>query len=168
VSPRSESDGSRLEVRAVQPDDRPWIDSMIRREWAGDVLVAHGEVFRPAELPGFISVLDGSPVGLVTYRLGGADCEIVSINSDVPGRGVGTALVEAVAGMAWDSGCGRLWLVTTNDNLDALRFYQRRGFRLAAIRPGAVDLSRALKPEIPSIGAYGIPIRDEVELERML
>ena len=56
-------------------------------------------------------------------------------------------------------------MVTTNDNLDALRFYQRRGFRLDRLRPGAVDVSRdTLKPEIPRTGEHGIPLRDEVEL----
>jgi hypothetical protein len=53
--------------------------------------------------------------------------------------------------------------------VDALRFYQRRGFRLVALHPGAVDDSRRrLKPEIPELGEYGIPIRDELVLEREL
>ena len=68
--------------------------------------------------------------------------------------------------MAEASGARRLWLITTNDNVDALRFYQRRGFRLARVHAGAVDRSRAtLKPAIPEIGAHEIPLRDELELE---
>ena len=83
--------------------------------------------------------------------------------------GVGTALVEAVRARALDAGCGLLWVVTTNDNVDALRFYQRRGFRLARLRTGAVDESReTVKPEIPAIGDHGIPLRDEIELEMSL
>lgn len=58
--------------------------------------------------------------------------------------------------------------MTTNDNLDALRLYQRHGFRLAALRPGAVDRSRHLKPDIPAIGAYGLPLRDELLLVRTI
>jgi hypothetical protein len=55
--------------------------------------------------------------------------------------------------------------VTTNDNLGALAFYQRLGFRLSALRPGAVDEARAtLKPEIPATGEEGLPLRDELEL----
>jgi ribosomal protein S18 acetylase RimI-like enzyme len=82
--------------------------------------------------------------------------------------GVGTALLQLVE-QAAQQGCGRLWLVTTNDNVDALRFYQRRGFRLAALRRGAVDDGRArLKPEIPTVGDYGIPLRDELELDKPL
>jgi GNAT superfamily N-acetyltransferase len=76
--------------------------------------------------------------------------------------GVGTALLAAVERKA-----RRLWLLTTNDNVDALRFYQRRGFRLAELHPGGVEESRArLKPEIPETGEYGIPIRDELILEK--
>ena len=65
------------------------------------------------------------------------------------------------------AGCTRLWVITTNDNVNALRFYQRRGFCLVTVHRGAVDRSRAtLKPEIPAAGAYGIPLRDEIELEK--
>ena len=57
--------------------------------------------------------------------------------------------------------------ITTNDHVDALRFYQRRGFQLAAVHRGAVEDSRGkLKPEIPVVGAYGIPLRDEIELDK--
>ena len=73
--------------------------------------------------------------------------------------------MEAVVADAAREGAKRLWLVTTNDNLDALRFYQRRGWRLSAVYPGSVVESRKIKPSIPEIGAYGIPIRDEIELE---
>jgi ribosomal protein S18 acetylase RimI-like enzyme len=57
-------------------------------------------------------------------------------------------------------------VTTTNDNLNALRFYQRRGFRIMGVHPGAVNEARRLKPSIPAIGAYGIPICDEIDLER--
>jgi hypothetical protein len=82
--------------------------------------------------------------------------------------GVGSALVEAVADAARATGCTRLWLITTNDNERAQGWYRRRGFVLVAIREGAVERSRTLKPEIPLVGAGGIPIRDELEFERSL
>ena len=76
-------------------------------------------------------------------------------------------MIEAVWLLARRQGCTRLWVITTNDNVDALRFYQRRGFRLVRVHRGAVDRSRAsLKPEIPPVGAYGIPLRDEIELDQ--
>lgn len=64
-----------------------------------------------------------------------------------------------------NSNSRRLWLVTTNSNLDALRFYQRRGLHLVRVWPDAMNRSRELKPEIPMIGDFGIAIRDELELE---
>jgi GNAT superfamily N-acetyltransferase len=116
-------------------------------------------------LPGFVALLDGVPAGLATYNVEAAECELVTLNSLVGRRGIGTALVEAVRAEAMAQSCRRLRLITTNDNTQALRFYQRHGFRLAALRPGAIDAARALKPEIPLFGIDNIPIRDEIELE---
>jgi ribosomal protein S18 acetylase RimI-like enzyme len=92
----------------------------------------------------------------------------VTIDAFERRRGAGTALLEAVVADARAEGASRLWLITTNDNLDSLRFYQRRGFRLAAMHPGAVDDARRLKPTIPQRGEHGISIHDEIELELVL
>ena len=98
----------------------------------------------------------------------GDSCEIVSLDSLVSGIGIGSALVAAAQAMARSAGCRRLWLITTNDNLAALRFYQKRGFRLVAVHVGAVDGARRLKPEIPAVGLDGIALHDELELEFVL
>jgi len=111
---------------------------------------------------------DGGPVGLVTYRIDGGECEIVSLDSAVEGAGVGSALLDAVKTLAVYVPCKRLWLVTTNDNVSALRFFQKRGFRLVAVHRNALDESRKLRPDIPLIGSEGIPLRDEIELEMLL
>ena len=96
----------------------------------------------------------------------GDECEIHTLHTVRQWQGAGSVLIAAVRETAARRGCRRLWLVTTNDNVDALRFYQRRGFRLAALRPGAVDDARRnLKPEIAAVGEYGIVLRDELELE---
>jgi RimJ/RimL family protein N-acetyltransferase len=81
---------------------------------------------------------------------------------------VGTALLSAAREVAADAGCRRIWLVTTNDNTPAMRFYERRGFRQSAVYRDALDRSRVLKPEIPEIGLNGVPIRDEIEYEILL
>ena len=106
--------------------------------------------------------------GLALYRVDGKECEIMSMNSLVEGIGIGSALVDAVKDAAVKAECKRLWLITTNDNTKALRFWQKRGFKLAAVYPGAIEKSRLIKPEIPLTGNDGIPIRDEIELERVL
>jgi RimJ/RimL family protein N-acetyltransferase len=105
---------------------------------------------------------------LVTYRIVAKECEIVTLDSLQTGMGIGTALLDAVEQAAQQARCRRIWLITTNDNLTALRFYQKRGFSLVAVHRGAVEQARRLKPEIPACGQYGIPIQDEIELELLL
>ena len=92
----------------------------------------------------------------------------MSIDATTHRQGTGTALLEAAISVARSERCRRAWLVTTNDNLDALPFYQRRSWRLVRIGRGAVDSARVLKPLIPNIDAYGIEIHDEIELEYAL
>ncbi len=128
-----------------------------------------GVLIDASVLPGFVATDGERPVGLLTYDAAHDECEVVAIISAEEGRGIGRALMDAARDRAAAAGCRRLWLITTNDNVDALRFYQRRGFRLAALHRGAVDDCRArLKPEIPMVGDYGIPLRDELELDKQL
>jgi len=153
-------------VRAIEPGDRAALEPLAHDLWGTHIVVGHGTVFEPATLAGFLAERDGRTVGLLTYVLDGDALEIVTIDAFPPAAGTGTALMDAAVETARARGCRRVVLMTTNDNLDALRFYQRRGFRIAAVRPGAVAAARALKPQIPETGAYGIPLRDEIELER--
>ncbi len=157
---------SSYEIFPLTPQDTPWVKTFMRAQWGSERVAAHGVVYLPHELPGFYAVQDGERVGLLTYHLEGDACEIVTLNSLRAGQGIGSALIQAVGAAACKAGCARLWLITTNDNLHALGFYQKRGFRLAALRPGAVDAARRLKPEIPLVGENGIEIRDEIELEK--
>lgn len=140
----------------------------LRARWGSVEVVSRGRLSRPSELPGFVAMLDGQRVGLATYRMDLDECELVTLDAFAPGRGVGAALVDAVADAASDAGCRRMWLITTNDNTPALRFYQRIGMRLAALHRDAVEESRRLKPQISPTGIDGIPIRDELELELLL
>jgi ribosomal protein S18 acetylase RimI-like enzyme len=127
--------------------------------------VSRGVLSRPEALTGFVAERDREAVGLATYRIDGDECEIVTIDALVEGEGIGTALLDAVADAARAARCRRVWLITTNDNLRALRFYQRRGYVLVALHREAIAESRRLKPSIPETGEHGIPIRDELELE---
>ena len=156
-----------MRVRPLGEADREWATGKLRELW-GEGVVSRGRLLDATVLPGFVAEGDGEPAGLLTYRIDGGDCEVVTINAFPRGAGAGTALMEAVAVAARDAGCRRVWLITTNDNLRALRFYQRRGFRLAALHRDALARSRELKPSIPEIGLDGIPLRDELELELTL
>jgi ribosomal protein S18 acetylase RimI-like enzyme len=148
-------------VRPLRPDDRDWVRDSVAERWGSPTVVAHGVVYEPSSLPGLVAEDDGRPVGLLTFILEGDECEIVTIDVFDEGRGVGTALIDSVKGLGHD----RLWLITTNDNSRAQRFYERVGFRLVRVHQGAVERSRELKPEIPLVSADGTPIRDELEYE---
>ena len=151
-------------IREYQESDRFWAEAYMEREFGGALQARRGELLDVLALPGFVAERDGRPVGIVTYRREDVDCELAFIAALERRQGIGTALLDALLEAV--AGSDRIWLVTTNDNLDALRFYQRRGFRLAALRPGAVDESRErLKPQIGAVGDFGIPLRDELELE---
>jgi GNAT superfamily N-acetyltransferase len=154
-----------MEIRPIASTDRSWLERFVRERWGAPIVVSRGRVHRPAELEGFLALEGGERVGLLTYEVRGSSCELVTIDSVAEGAGIGSALIAAARDAALAAGWTRVWLVTTNDNLRALRFYQRRGFALVALHRGAVDEARRLKPEIPSVGMHGIPLRDELELE---
>jgi ribosomal protein S18 acetylase RimI-like enzyme len=154
-----------LEVRPLTDGDRDWVERVIVERWDDSTVVGRGRAWRPSGLPGFAAFEDGECVGLVTYEVAGEACEVVTIDALVEGRGVGTALLEAVEAVAREAGCSRVQLLTTNNNLRALAFYQKRGFRLVGLVPGAIDEERKLKPSIPELDAHGLPIRDELHLE---
>jgi GNAT superfamily N-acetyltransferase len=156
-------------IRALGTEDADRTAGFARDRWGSEVVVSQGRLHRLADLPGFVAMTDdGRITGLATYLIEGAGCEIVSLDAVTEGEGIGTALLERVAETARAAGCMQLSLVTTNDNMRALRFYQRRGFRLVALNAGALERSRELKPDIPAVGAHGIPLHDELLLERDL
>lgn len=157
-----------ISVHDATAADRAFIDDLLAREWGGPLMVSRGVLHDLRTVPSVVATRAGVPSGLATYVVSGAEVEVTSMDATVPRAGVGTALLEAVITRARAAGCTRLWLITTNDNLDALRFYQRRGLVLARLHANALDVSRRLKPSIPLTGAHGIPIRDELELELLL
>lgn len=153
--------------------DRTWLLELWGRAWSDTFMVSRGRIYRLEDVEARIAWLDGERVGAVTFHIGAAadgrlECEVVSLNSLREGQGVGSRLLAAAEEAALQAGCRRIWLTTTNDNTRALRFYQRQGYRLVALYPGAMDEARKLKPAIPLVGNDGIPIRDEIELEKAL
>jgi GNAT superfamily N-acetyltransferase len=157
-----------FQIIRLTDDEKAWAASVLTDSWGSPVIVSRGRVYQADGLPGFIAVQKGKPVGLITYSLNDKECEITTMNSLVEGKGIGSALVEAVKSVAVASKCRRLYLITTNDNTKALRWWQKRGFTFKAIYPGAVEIWRLLKLEIPLLGNDGIPLRDEIELEMIL
>jgi ribosomal protein S18 acetylase RimI-like enzyme len=150
-------------VRSFTDTDVEWAEALIEAAFGGRLQVRLRSVIDALACPGFVAQLNGERAGLLTFTEETDAVEIVYIEAAVKHQGVGSRLIEAVVARAAGR---RLWLVTTNDNLDALRFYQRRGFRLAELHPGALEQARRrLKPTIPAVGHFGIPVRDEIVLE---
>jgi ribosomal protein S18 acetylase RimI-like enzyme len=157
-----------LRVRPAGPADAGFIRAALDEFFGGTLVVSRGVLQDPTTQPGFVAELDGERIGFATYRIDGDECELTAIAALREGAGAGTALLAACADAARAAGCRRIWLVTTNDNIHALRFYQRRGWDIAALHRDAVTRSRALKPSIAFVGADGIPLRHELELELIL
>ena len=150
-----------FEVRPLADPERGWVANTVAERWGSETVVVHGVVYRPHQLDGFVAVDGDRPVGLVTYSRDGDGLEIVTLDAFEPRRGVGRALVEAVRAL----GAERVWLVTTNDNVAAQRFYETIGFALVAVHENALQRWRELKPEIPLVADDGTPIRDELVYE---
>ena len=163
-------------VRPLIDADQRWLPGFFQTHWGSTRQVTRGAVFVAHELPGFVAELhsgshpeqsiDSEVVGLITYRfLDEYTGEVATLNSLSEGIGIGGTLLQAVVDVAQAKDCTRLIVVTTNDNLHALRFYQKQGFVLAELRANSLAQARYLKPEIPLVGRDGIPLRDEIELE---
>lgn len=155
-------------VTNLSDTDRTWVRERTELLFGGHMVVSGDVVHEPAELPGFICCEGSERVGLATFQIDGGLCELVTIDALCQWCGVGSALLEAVEKAAVASGCTILMTITTNDNLDAMRFFQRRGFVIREVRTDTVAAIRELKPDLPVIGNYGIPVRDEVELAKPL
>lgn len=154
-------------LRRLTQEDLPRLRQFWIEHWGGENMITRGNVYRPEQLEGFI-VEDrdrGAWIGLLTFFIKAGECEVTSLDSLRVGQGIGSRLIDEAVKEARARKCKRLFLITTNDNLNALGFYQKRGFELVAVYRGAVNESRKIKPGIPLVGMDGIPLRDEIELE---
>lgn len=161
-------DAARVHVRTFEPSDKDWVGETWRERWGSARVVTISGAHELIQLPALVAELDGAPIGVLAYRLGDGDCEIVALDSLQEGIGAGTALLNAAHDVARSSASRRIWLVTTNDNSHALRFYQRREYDLVKVHRDVVRDWRRQKPELPFLGFGGIPVRHALELERRL
>lgn len=151
-----------MSIRFLTPDDLPLLREFWIKHWGADFMIVHGDTIRYDEVEGFVVE---NWKGLLTFQVRNAECEVTSLDSLEEGKGIGTALLNEVLQEARKRQCRRLFLTTTNDNLNALRFYQKFGFELCDLRRSAINETRKIKPSIPLIGMNGIALRDELELE---
>lgn len=157
-----------MEVVRIDQDNRERINDFIRTRWFSTDMVVRGRVVDMTQLEGFVAFQGDHMIGLVTYEILGDGCEIMSLDSLLEGRGIGTHLLNLVVDTAKEKGCRKIKLITTNDNLNAIGFYQRKGFDLMRIYHNALEAARKLKPSIPLVGEFNIPLKHELEFEMNL
>ncbi len=157
-------------IRPFGPADEPAAVRLLDAEVAGRWQARLGEVQDVLSLPGFVAEVRRELVGVATYAMRGERAELaaIAVRSGHRLLGIGSALIDAVVSAVKDEGAVEVWLVTTNDNTPAIRFYQRRGFVLCALHRDSIAEARRLKPEIADVGRDGTPIRDEIEFELRL
>lgn len=158
----------KIKIQEIQLKNRHMIDNLISENWGSEIIVSKGKVHRVSDLPGYIAVYNNEVVGIISYNIEDNNVEIIVLESFKEGQGIGTLLIDKVKEKAKELNKKRIWLITSNDNINALRFYQKRGFTLVCIHRNAIDKAREIKPEIPKTGYHGIPIRDEIELEYII
>lgn len=154
-----------MKIQKINQANRKAIDAFILRQWFTMQMVVHGESIHLGIADGYYVCEEDEISGLITYRIIDDELEILSLDSIHERKGIGTALLNEVITKARSAGCSRIMLITTNDNLSALRFYQKRGFDMVRLYRNALDISRKIKPEIPLTGTDGIPLKHEIELE---
>lgn len=157
-----------IRIRHIEPGDRSWVVRQLEDAFADVTVARKGGLIDASALPGFVATDGEGLVGLLTYDASHGECEVVAIISTEERRGIGRALMDAVREHAVAAGYRRLWLITTNDNTRAIRFYQRWGMDLCAFYRHGARRSRRLKPSLPERGADGIWLDHELEFEMLL
>lgn len=152
-----------LQKKGTEHSD--WVKKDILQTYGSDKILVHGQLFNPCDYPGIVASIKDENVGLLIYRFFGEECEILSVHSYIENMGIGTALIESIKHEAVQRNWKRVWLTVTNDNVKAIRFYQKRGFDMVKLHNHSVAEVRKMKPELPLIGMDGIPIKHEIEFE---
>ena len=155
----------KIQIKVIDDSNKMEIRQLFIDNWHSDIMISKGRIHKFDELEGFIATNNADIVGFLTFKQLNQNVELVSLNSFIERKGIGTLLLDRLVEYAIDHSINRLWLMTTNDNLNALKFYQKRKWTLKNIYPNAVKEARKLKPTIPMTGHDGIEIRDELELE---
>lgn len=156
------------EIRPIVATDRSWI--------AEESLVVGGPLMGTTTgtidlraHPGAIAVQGDQRAGAIIWSDGGEERRFLALWSKFEGLGTGRALLEHGMEAARLAGCQIFRIATTNDNLRALKLYQRAGFRIERIHVGGfanvLETKGMTSAPLP-VGQNGIVIRDIVHLVR--
>ncbi len=148
--------------------NREKINQFLLENWFSTEMVIRGKLINMKEVDGIVVYESNTIIGLITYEIANKECEILSLDSKKEKIGIGTELVNRVIDIAKNHGCYKVKLITTNDNIYAIKFYQKIGFDMVKLYYNALNISRQLKPSIPLKGEFGIPLMHEIEFELIL
>ena len=157
-----------IKFELIREENRRDAIKFFEDNWCSSIIVSKGKIHDVQNLRGFVAIIDGVVKGMITYCISNGECEIVSLDSIQERCGIGSTLINKVIEAAKRTNCYRVWLITSNDNIDAIKFYQKRSFDMVCIHKNAILESRKIKPQIPLYGYYGIPIIHEIEFEKLL
>ncbi|MFO1259104.1 MAG: GNAT family N-acetyltransferase [Gammaproteobacteria bacterium] len=153
-----------IKIRSLTQDDALWLKNVIDNDWGGNPLVVRTVSYYPHKMAGLVAFQGAKRIGVLSYEIRKEICEIIVFEVFDKFQGIGTQMLDSLKEIVKKEGCKQIYLMTTNDNLDALRFYQKRGFIISGIHIDSVKKSREIKPTIGLTGDYGIPVRDEIDL----
>lgn len=154
-------------INAIDSKNRELVRKFFSDHWGTAKMIMTSGIHQVDELDGFLYLEANRILGLVTFQASTSEIEIVSLDSQIEGQGIGSALYQQIENLAKRESKS-LVLYITNDNLNALKFWQKKGFRMVKILPNAVDNARKIKKEIPLVGYNGIPLQDEILLKKFL
>lgn len=155
-------------IERISNETRNLVNQFLIDNWYSTDISIRGEILDGTKLDGFLLQKENKLIGLITYTFFGDVCEIVSLDSKVESIGIGSALLKKIEEIAKNNNCKKMRLITTNDNMRALQFYQKRGYCLTKLYPNAMEEVRKIKLDVPALGENDIPLRDEIELEKEL
>jgi len=156
-------EGPSFDIRPMT--DRGALEAVLRQRWSDGGVFVRGRLIRPQDVDAYGVYLDDQLQGVATWRIEDTVFYMLTLNNLTDQRGVASALLDHMLGLARAQGFASMRVIVSNDNWPALRFYQMRGFALAELHVGVVDQMRRAMPSIPERGVEGIPMRDEFELE---
>ncbi|WP_425447225.1 GNAT family N-acetyltransferase [Dethiothermospora halolimnae] len=157
-----------FDIKPIDENLKEQVADIWTNNWGSDLMVTRGKVYRALDYPGYVAVEDGKIIGLIVFHMEDRECEILSLDSLSEHRGVGSKLLKKVIEVSRENKCNRVWLITSNDNTYAMKFYQKRRFQFKKVHLNAIEEARKIKPEIPTIGYDDIPIKHEIEMELKL
>lgn len=116
----------------------------------GEVLVALDD----GEIVGHVQIVDPGESGVVEIKS-------IAVHEDKRSKGIGTMLIHAALERCRETDARFVRVATAAASTDALKFYQRQGFRLSRIIRDFYVPERGYRPYVLN----GIPLLDEVILD---